>query len=99
MTATQILDYTDKEKDWDCSGTEQSPIDFPLESSSYVDGRNKLRLLSTNYPLINGKNFEIHLEHSYGFTFEEAIGNLEALFYNKVKVKYQLINFHFHIGS
>ena len=99
MITGQVLDYSDKEKDWNCSGTEQSPIDFPLDLSNYFDGSKKLRLLTTSYPIINGKKFEIHNQHTYGLTLEEPIGTLDAIFNNEIIVRYNLISFDFHIGA
>jgi len=99
MITGQVIDYTDKEKDWNCSGTEQSPIDFPLDLSYYTDGSKKLRLSYTSYPSITGKKFDIHNQRTYGMFFDEPIGTLDAIFNNDVTVRYNLINIDFHIGA
>lgn len=99
LMSQQILDYTDKETGWNCSGDQQSPIDFPTDHTQLIDGRNKLRLISATYPLINDNQLEIHNQRDFGFKFDDSIGDLKALYNNKTPVLYHLKQINFKIKA
>jgi carbonic anhydrase len=99
MMSQQILDYTDKESGWNCVGNQQSPIDFPLDPSQYIIGRNKLRLISATYPSISGNQLQINNQRNFGFKFDNPIGELKALFNNKSPVVYHLTEINFKLNA
>lgn len=95
----QILDYSGYETGWHCSGTSQSPIDFPLDPSVYTDGRNYLKLVNTSYPIISGYNLQVYNQNTYGMNFITSAGTLDALFYGSTTMRFDLTSINIHMGA
>jgi carbonic anhydrase len=99
LMTQQKLDYSGSELGWNCVGNAQSPVDLPIDSSYYADGRNLIKLLSTNYTLINATGLSVNQSNKFGFVFNTPSGFLNTLINNKVNVRYNLNSLLIHVGS
>ena len=97
------IDYTEVGPEWSglcINGLQQSPINFPKEFSTY-NTTSVFKVLSVNY----GSTDSIHINTTlYIYNNDEYRGNGANLGYiiiekNKIKYRYDLLDFHFHVGS